>query len=79
MYPPEITKPMEEELTSVGFKDLKTTSEVKENVLNSKSALLIVNSVCGCAAANARPGVNYSLQNKMGLVLLIRSHNFRGY
>ena len=43
MYPPEITKPMEEELTSVGFKDLKTTSEVKENVLNSKSALLIVN------------------------------------
>ena len=64
MYPPEITKPMEEELTSVGFKDLKTTSEVKENVLNSKSALLIVNSVCGCAAANARPGVFYSLQNE---------------
>ena len=63
MYPPEITKPMEEELTSVGFKDLKTTSEVKENVLNSKSALLIVNSVCGCAAANARPGVINSLSN----------------
>ena len=63
MYPPEITKPMEDELTSVGFKNLKTTSEVKENVLNSKSALLIVNSVCGCAAANARPGVINSLSN----------------
>ena len=63
MYPPEITKPMEEELTSVGFKDLKTTREVKENILNSRSALLIVNSVCGCAAANARPGVINSLSN----------------
>jgi putative YphP/YqiW family bacilliredoxin len=64
MYPSEIVKPMKEELTSIGFKSLTTSKEVSENVANSKSAVLIVNSVCGCAAANARPGVKYSLNNE---------------
>lgn len=63
MYPSEIVKPMKEELTSIGFKSLTTSKEVSENVANSKSAVLIVNSVCGCAAANARPGVRFSLDN----------------
>ena len=64
MYPSEIVKPMKEELTSIGFKSLTTSKEVSENVANSKSAVLIVNSVCGCAAANARPGVKQSLNNE---------------
>jgi putative YphP/YqiW family bacilliredoxin len=55
---------MKEELTSIGFKSLTTSKEVSESVANSKSAVLIVNSVCGCAAANARPGVKHSLNNK---------------
>tara|TARA_B100001175_G_scaffold159767_1_gene135343 strand:- start:541 stop:951 length:411 start_codon:yes stop_codon:yes gene_type:complete len=63
MYPLEIIKPMKEELTSVGFKDLKTSEEVNKYITNSKTAVLIVNSVCGCAAANARPGVKQSLDN----------------
>ena len=63
MYPLEIIKPMKEELISVGFKYLKTSEEVNKYITNSETAVLIVNSVCGCAAANARPGVKQSLDN----------------
>ena len=63
MYPLEIIKPMKEELTSIGFKDLTKSEDVNNYILNSKSAVLIVNSVCGCAAANARPGVISSIDN----------------
>ena len=63
MYPKEITDPMKKELTSVGFNDLTSADEVKNFVSQSKSAVLIINSVCGCAAANARPGVIESLNN----------------
>ena len=63
MYPFEIVKPMKEELTSLGFKDLTTAKEVNKNISSSQTAVLIVNSVCGCAAANARPGVIQSLIN----------------
>jgi|TARA_B100000900_G_C20434369_1_gene656357 putative YphP/YqiW family bacilliredoxin len=63
MYPLEIIAPMKEELTAVGFKSLTTKSQVIDIIANSKSAVLIVNSVCGCAAANARPGVKQSLEN----------------
>ena len=63
MYPAELVKPMREDLTSVGFVELKDSNDVKTNLSNSKSAILIVNSVCGCAAANARPGVKESLNN----------------
>ena len=63
MYPKEITDPMKKELTSVGFNDLTSADEVKNFVSQSKSAVLIINSVCGCAAANARPGVIGSLNN----------------
>lgn len=62
MYPETIVKPMKEELTSVGFEDLTTPDAVK-NAINSKGTLLVVvNSVCGCAAGAARPGVKLSLQ-----------------
>lgn len=58
MYPEEMCKPMREDLTSVGFIEMKTIEEV-EKILNKKegTVLIMVNSVCGCAAANARPAV----------------------
>lgn len=63
MYPPELTTPMKEELTSNGFKDLTTPEEVDNMVNNTKGTLLlVVNSVCGCAAGNMRPGVLASLK-----------------
>ena len=61
MYPAELVKPMREDLTSVGFIELKDSNDVNTNLPNSKTAVIIVNSVCGCAAANARPGVKLSL------------------
>ena len=55
---------MREDLTSVGFVELKDSSDVNTQVPNCETAVLIVNSVCGCSAANARPGVKHSLENK---------------
>jgi putative YphP/YqiW family bacilliredoxin len=64
MYPPELVKPMKEDLTNVGFKQLTTIDEVDQTIQNSKGTLLVVvNSVCGCAAGNMRPGVKLSLNN----------------
>jgi putative YphP/YqiW family bacilliredoxin len=61
MYPEEMTKPMRAELSEVGFQELHT-AEAVENVLKQKgTTLVIVNSVCGCAARNARPGAKMSL------------------
>jgi putative YphP/YqiW family bacilliredoxin len=63
MYPAEIVKPMRDELTAVGF-DQCTTPESVASAINQKgTTLVVVNSVCGCAAANARPGVRMSLDN----------------
>ena len=58
MYPEEMCKPMREDLTSVGFVEMKTPEEVGD-ILNKKegTVLVMVNSVCGCAAGNARPAV----------------------
>lgn len=63
MYPEELVAPMKTDLTSVGFEEL-TTPEAVDNVLNEKSGtvLVVVNSVCGCAAANARPAVKMAIQ-----------------
>ena len=57
MYPEYLVAPMREELTSVGFTELKTAADVDSAIKGSGTALVVVNSVCGCAAANARPGV----------------------
>jgi putative YphP/YqiW family bacilliredoxin len=54
---------MREDLTSAGFVELTNSNDVNDQVTNSETAVLIVNSVCGCAAANARPGARMSLQN----------------
>ena len=65
MYPEEICAPMREELTSVGFKELKTVEQV-DNMLTKKTGtvLVLVNSVCGCAAGSCRPGALLSLENE---------------
>lgn len=64
MYPAELVKPMKEDLTNVGFKELTNASEVDQTIQNAEGTLLVVvNSVCGCAAGNMRPGVKLSLQH----------------
>lgn len=64
MYPAELVKPMREELTNIGFDELFTSEDVTNALAKSGTTLVVVNSVCGCAAANARPGVFHSLQNE---------------
>ena len=64
MYPEHLTAPMAKELTDFGFESLTTSDDVTEKLKNAQgTTLLMVNSVCGCAAAMARPGVKMSLQN----------------
>lgn len=63
MYPAELVKPMREDLTKVGFEELHTVQEVDAAMERKGTTLVVVNSVCGCAAANARPGARISLQN----------------
>ena len=64
MYPEELVAPMREDLTSVGFTELKSASAVEEVLENgSGTTLVVVNSVCGCAAGMARPGIKLALEN----------------
>ena len=63
MYPPEIVNPMKLELTSKGFVQLNSDDDIK-NLVNKGTTLIVINSICGCAAANARPGVIKSLENE---------------
>lgn len=63
MYPAELVKPMREDLTNVGFEELQTAEAVEAALAKAGTTLVVVNSVCGCAAANARPGARMSLQN----------------
>ena len=64
MYPEEIVRPMKEELTTVGFQELLSPEDVETALSSLGTSLVVVNSVCGCAAANARPAVRISLNNK---------------
>ena len=63
MYPAEIVKPMREDLSLYGFQELFTADEVNAAINQDGTVLVVVNSVCGCAAANARPGAKMSLTN----------------
>ena len=63
MYPPEIVAPMIAELEQAGFESLHTVAAVDEAIKRSGTTLVVVNSVCGCAARNARPAVVLSLKN----------------
>lgn len=64
MYPLELVAPMSKDLTDFGFQSLSTPQEV-DQILDSNqgTVLLVVNSVCGCAAGNARPAAKFALQN----------------
>lgn len=65
-YDREMAKPMWQELADIGVKPLTSGAEVDEFMTSSKgTTLIVVNSVCGCAAGNARPGVALALQNKV--------------
>jgi putative YphP/YqiW family bacilliredoxin len=63
-YPEEMVKPMREELTSAGVKELRTGADVEAFMANKNgTAMIVINSVCGCAAGGARPGVKMALQS----------------
>ena len=63
-YPEIMIRPMREDLTRLGFQELKTTDAVDQTIPNSKGTLMVVvNSICGCAAGKARPGIALALQN----------------
>lgn len=62
MYPEEMVKPMQAELTTAGFKDLHTASDVDNALKADGTTLVVINSVCGCAARNARPGAKMSIE-----------------
>lgn len=64
MYPADIVMPMKEQLTFNGFEDLTTSELVDEAIKKSGTTLVMVNSVCGCAAGAARPGVLMSLSGE---------------
>ena len=63
MYPEEMVLPMQAELTAVGFQDLHSAEAVDAAIKAEGTTLVVVNSVCGCAARNARPGSAMSLDN----------------
>ena len=63
MYPEALVKPMKGELVSAGFQDLNTPESVEKAIAEKGTVLMVVNSVCGCAAGAARPGVKKSLEH----------------
>jgi len=63
MYPAEIVQPMKEELTDNGFDELLTSSAVEDQLKKTGTTLVMVNSVCGCSAGSARPGVLMAVAN----------------
>lgn len=63
MYPPEIVMPMKQDITSAGVEELLTPEDVDNAIKAEGTALVFINSVCGCAAGNARPAVKMALQN----------------
>ncbi len=63
MYPAELVKPMRDDLAMAGFEELYTAESVEKAISQEGTTLVVVNSVCGCAAANARPAAKMSLQN----------------
>ncbi len=63
MYPEYLVAPMREDLTKVGFQELKNAEEVKNAIETTGTTFVMVNSVCGCAAANARPAAKMVTKN----------------
>jgi len=63
MYPEEIVAPMKEELTENGFQELLTATDVENTLQQEGTSLVFINSVCGCSAGTARPGVLMAVTN----------------
>ncbi|HCQ15565.1 MAG TPA: BrxA/BrxB family bacilliredoxin, partial [Cryomorphaceae bacterium] len=63
MYPEDLIAPMREDLTSLGIKETRSSEEVKNEINQDGTTLVVINSVCGCAAANARPAVKMATQH----------------
>ena len=63
MYPAEIVLPMKEELTENGFAEMLTASDVESKITDRGTTLVVINSVCGCSAGTARPGVLMAVNN----------------
>jgi len=63
MYPEEIVQPMKEELTEHGFSELLSKQEVESQLQQKGTTLVMINSVCGCSAGSARPGVLMAVMN----------------
>jgi putative YphP/YqiW family bacilliredoxin len=63
MYPEEIVQPMKEELTENGFSELLNKNEVEQQLQQKGTTLVMINSVCGCSAGSARPGVLMAVMN----------------
>ena len=64
MYPEYLVAPMREDLTKVGFEELKDADAVKQAIESEGTVFIMVNSVCGCAAANARPAARIAAANE---------------
>lgn len=66
MYPEDLIAPMRLDLTQAGYQETKTAQEVEDYILNKKgTTLVVINSVCGCAAANARPAAKMAAQHSV--------------
>ena len=64
MYPEQLVAPMRNDLTVAGFKELKSATDVDQELKDQKGTnLLVINSVCGCAAGAARPGIKWALEH----------------
>lgn len=63
MYPIELVTPMAKELTEFGFTGLQTATDVDDAMKLEGTTMVVVNSVCGCAAANARPGARLAIEH----------------
>lgn len=64
MYPEEITEPCRKDLTEAGVTELRTPADVDQAIGDNGTALVVINSVCGCAAGNARPAVKLAIQHE---------------
>ncbi|CDS95656.1 MULTISPECIES: BrxA/BrxB family bacilliredoxin [Sphingobacterium] len=64
MYPEYLVEPMRKELTDVGFEELKSAEQVDAAIATEGTVFVVVNSVCGCAAANARPAAKAAVKNE---------------
>ena len=63
MYPAEIVTPMKEELTEYGFQEMLSSNDVENQLSKEGTTLVVINSVCGCSAGTARPGVLMAVSN----------------